>query len=97
MLWPEISRQPRHNAALCTAQAVCEKRGLPMNGAHSDITNPGNRLLILGFYRKSRCCSALDVAFRIPRFAFAAYFAPHNDYLGLIKRAARPTNAGRSV
>ncbi|MGN6468459.1 MAG: hypothetical protein ACTHLC_02610 [Rhizobiaceae bacterium] len=38
-----------------------------------------------------------DVAFRILRFAFAAYFAPHNNYVEAINRAARPINVGRSV
>jgi hypothetical protein len=68
-----------------------------MNGAHSGTTDPGNYLSTLGFYSKSRRRRTSDVAFRISHFAFAAYFAPHNDYLRIVKRAARPTNVGRSV
>ena len=42
-------------------------------------------------FQPARHCRICDVAFRFLHFAFAAYFAPHNNYVDGINRAA-PSN-----
>jgi len=68
-----------------------------MNVAHSAREIWNNRLLTNGISELSEPGLMHDVAFRILHFAFAAYFAPHHNYVSNINRAARPKNVGRSV
>ena len=68
-----------------------------MNVAHSAREFHGNTLLTNEISPLPRMRRLTDVVFRILRFAFAAYFAPHNNYVSVINRAARPINVGRSV
>ena len=68
-----------------------------MNVAHSTREIRSNRLLTKGISELSEPGLMHDVAFRILHFAFAAYFAPHHNYVSSINRAARPKNVGRSV
>jgi hypothetical protein len=68
-----------------------------MNTAHGVVRFYGNTLFINDFLATYRRCRFTDVAFRILHFAFAAYFAPHNNYVGVINELPRPINVGRSV
>jgi hypothetical protein len=55
-----------------------------MSTVHSVTGFLGNPLLLRDFFPTPRRCRFTDVAFRILHFAFAAYFAPHNNYVDVI-------------
>ena len=59
-----------------------------MNTTHSTRQTHDNTLLTNGVSVLIGLWRLTDVVFHILRFAFAAYFAPHNDYLRVINRAA---------
>jgi hypothetical protein len=55
-----------------------------MNTAHSTRQTHDNILLTNGVSVPIGPWRFTDVVFHILRFAFAAYFAPHNDYVHVI-------------